>query len=235
MSNYQLQITLRSDTALGRGDGVAGLVNTEVQHDSFGCPYLGGRTLKGLLREECVNLLYLLREMDNKKGTAHFPKWRATAHRLFGQPGSTLEEGAVLYISDATLAEDLRQAITYGVDAKQLTRTQVLDSLTAIRYQTAVDAETEAPRKESLRAIRVVLRNTVFTAQLSLRDLSETTEEQGLALLAACVKALRAAGTGRNRGVGEIRAQLLDGEGNVLPSTILTNFEDSIKEEVPNA
>lgn len=100
MSNYQLQITLLSDAAVGRGDGVAGLVNTEVQHDAYGCPYLGGRTLKGLLREECVNLLYLLDKMD-KVGP-----WEAAAMRLFGEPGSTLVESAALYVSDATLAED---------------------------------------------------------------------------------------------------------------------------------
>ena len=224
MSNYQLQITLLSDAALGRGDGVAGLVNTEVQHDAYGCPYLGGRTLKGLLREECVNLLYLLDKMD-KVGP-----WEAAAMRLFGEPGSTLVESAALYVSDATLAEDLHTAIVHEVaKTKLLTRAQVLDSFTTIRYQTAVDALTEAPKRESLRAIRVVLRNTVLTAQIYLEETAETAQQQqDLALLAACTKALRLAGTGRNRGVGEIRALLLDEQGQPLSSAAFDDFATTI-------
>ncbi len=227
MSNYQLQITLLSDAALGRGDGVVGLVNTEVQHDGYGCPYLGGRTLKGLLREECVNLLYLLDQMD-KVGP-----WEAAAMRLFGEPGSTLAESAALYVSDATLTEDLHAAIVHEVDkTKLLTRAQVLDSFTTIRYQTAVDALTEAPKRESLRAIRVVLRNTVLTAQIYLEDAVETAQQQqAIALLATCTKALRLAGTGRSRGVGEIRALLLDEQGQPLSSAAFDDFATTILQQ----
>lgn len=224
MSNYQLQITLVSDTALGRGDGVAGLVNAEVQHDAYGCPFLGGRTLKGLLREECVNLLYILRKLQKATG------WEEAATRLFGEPGSTLTNGAGLYISDATLPIDLRQAIRWGVDHQQLTRSQVLDSLTAIRYQTGVDITKKAPKKETLRAIRVVLRNTVLTAQVYLEPAGDSADRQReQALLAACVKALRLAGTGRNRGVGEIRAVLQDDQGAALPADVFEFFATEVK------
>jgi len=226
MSNYQLQLELLSDTALGRGDGVAGLVNTEVQHDAYGCPYLGGRTLKGLLREECVNLLYLLDKMK-KVGP-----WEAAAMRLFGEPGSAFEGSAALHVSDATLPDDLHAAIIHEIDkTKLLTRAQVLDSFTTIRYQTAVDAVTEALKRESLRAIRVVLRNTVLMAQIYLKKAAEKEEqEQDLALLMACTKALRLAGTGRNRGVGEIRAQLSDEQGKPLSPDVFAYFATQLME-----
>lgn len=225
MSNYLLQITLRSDTAMGRGDGVAGLVDAEVQHDAFGCPYLGGRTLKGLLREECINLLYALSKSQK------MALWKSAATRLFGEPGSATTGHSLLQISDATLPDELRQAVVAEVNAKRITRTQVLDSLTAIRYQTAVDAESEAPKQESLRAIRVVVRNTVLIAHLYLEDtMDETQRQRDLALLAACVKALRLAGTGRNRGVGEIRAQLLDAQSTPIPDTVFDYFVTSVTE-----
>ncbi len=226
MSNYQLQITLLSDAALGRGDGVAGLVNTEVQHDAYGCPYLGGRALKGLLREECVNLLYLLDKM-NKVGP-----WEAAAMRLFGEPGSTMQESAAfLHVSDATLPTDLHAAIIHEIDeTKQLTRAQVLDSFTTIRYQTAVDAMTEAPKRESLRAIRVVLRNTLLTAQIYLESAAVAEQQQqDLALLVACTKALRLAGTGRNRGVGELRAVLLDAQGHTPAAEVFDCFRENLQ------
>ena len=41
---YWLKIDLLSDTTLGRGDGVAGVVDAEVQHDAYGLPYLSGKT-----------------------------------------------------------------------------------------------------------------------------------------------------------------------------------------------
>ena len=47
MPSYQLRLTLLSDATFGSGDGVAGLVDAEVQHDYVGLPFLGGRTLKG--------------------------------------------------------------------------------------------------------------------------------------------------------------------------------------------
>lgn len=224
MSDYRLQITLLSDTALGRGDGVAGLVNAEVQHDAYGCPFLGGRTLKGLLREECINLLYNLRMLQKEAG------WEEAATRLFGEPGSALAGASLLHISDATLPYDLRQAIRWGIDEEQLTRSQVLDSLTAIRYQTGVDVVRDAPKKETLRAIRVILRNTILTAQAYLEPAVDPLDQQrDLALLMACVKALRLAGTGRNRGVGEIRAELQDDQGAALPASVFAYFAKEVK------
>jgi CRISPR/Cas system CMR subunit Cmr4 (Cas7 group RAMP superfamily) len=56
MEIYHLKIKLLSDTTFGRGDGVAGLIDQEVEHDANGFPYLRGRTLKGLLSEECDNI-----------------------------------------------------------------------------------------------------------------------------------------------------------------------------------
>src|SRR5437762_1647556 len=55
----QLQLELESDTAFGRGEGLAGLLDDEVEYDlATGLPFVRGRTLKGLLVEECANLLF---------------------------------------------------------------------------------------------------------------------------------------------------------------------------------
>lgn len=95
MSNYKLKIRLLSDTTFGRGDGVAGIIDQEVEHDSYGLPYLRGRTLKGLLREECDNLIYTL--MDNRE------YWQTLACELFGISGSRLNIIAAIHIADARL------------------------------------------------------------------------------------------------------------------------------------
>lgn len=223
MSIYQLQIELLSDTTFGRGDGVAGLVDAEVQHDEYGCPYLAGRTLKGLLREECVNLLYALEQMDKAA------PWLAPAQRLFGDPGSNHSTRALLHMTDARLAPDLRAVLVYQVETGSLTRQQVLESLTAIRRQTAVDVKNEAPKDETLRALRVIIRGVQFYAMLVFEDTVDAERHQSdRALLAACVKALRLAGTGRNRGVGQICVQLQNESGKDQTDAYFQPFANAL-------
>src|SRR5690349_10479575 len=104
MSSYTLKIKLLSDTTFGRGDGVAGLVDQEVEHDRYGFPYLRGRTLKGLLSEECDNLVAVIPD-ESQRG-----HWQKVADKLFGKPGSTLDTQAIMYVGDACLPSDLRTA-----------------------------------------------------------------------------------------------------------------------------
>lgn len=200
MPAYKLQFSLRSAATFGRGDGVAGLVDEEAEHDADGLPFLRGRTLKGLLAEECANILYAL-EVQRQSN-----EWRQIAYRMFGRPGSTIEDTGTLRVGDARLPDSLRAAIKMAVRNGELSADEVLESLTAIRRQTSMN-EYGAPEKGSLRSLRVVLPGTVFEATL---DFAEEPDERTLALLAACILAWRRAGSGRNRGRGRLQAWLLD-------------------------
>lgn len=221
MNHFWLKFVLKSDATFGRGDGVAGLLDSEVQHDAYGLPYLGGRALKGLLVEECVNILSALKCQGLAK------KWSLTAQRLFGLSGSQHEDQALLRIGEAHLPDDLRQAIRIGFERNELTRAQVLNSLTSIRRQTAMDID-GAPKKETLRSMRVILRQTPFEALLEFRA---NPDQDDLALLAACIKALRRAGTGRNRGRGELEACLLEAQGSDVTQIYFKWFEKAVLEE----
>jgi len=217
METYKLQLTLLSDTTFGRGDGVAGLVDVEVEHDAHGLPYLRGRTLKGLLAEECANILFGLKQAD---------RWQKAAQSLFGRPGSNLEDGAGLHVSDAALPASLRVAIAADLQDGKYTSTDILDSLTSIRRQTAMD-ETGIPADGSLRAMRVILRGTVFEADLHF--LSPPTED-ALGLLAACAKALRRVGTGRNRGRGRVRVTLCNAQGQDITAKHFEHFTKGVSQ-----
>ena len=201
MNTFWLTLTLKSDTTFGRGDGVAGVVDTEIQHDKYGLPYLSGKTLKGLLGAECAEILFALKQSPSPNLEA----CRASAQRLFGEAGSKMEQTANMHVGDAQLPQDLRLAIMDEVDFEKITRQEILDTLTAIRRQSAVEAETGAPKKETLRASRVILRETIFVARL---DFEREPEENDLALLAAVVKAFRRAGSERHRGRGRLQAEL---------------------------
>jgi hypothetical protein len=222
MKKYRLRIETESDATFGRGDGVAGLVDAEVQHDRYGLPYLGGRALKGLLGAECADVLFALGHAQPQD--SH--RWQSAEQRLFGRSGGALEGQANMIVGPARLPADLRAAVARDVREGNLSPNEVLESLTALRRQTAMDPTTGAPRKETLRTMRVILRQTPFEAQLTFRDEPSADE---LALLAACVKALRRAGTGRNRGRGRLSAEMLDEDGQNVTEQEFEHFRKAVR------
>ncbi|MEG3846816.1 RAMP superfamily CRISPR-associated protein [Microcoleus sp. herbarium19] len=224
MSKYTLKIKLLSDTTFGRGDGVAGLVDQEVEHDRYGFPYLRGRTLKGLLSEECDNLIAVLPEDSQRQ------HWQEIANRLFGVPGSSLDTQAKIHVGDACLPDDLRASIAAQLDSEQdkkrrnpkykpaLTSTDILESLTTIRRQTAIDPEDGAPMEHSLRSARIILRELPFESKLLFEpELNKDSEDDKdmLALLAVGTLALRRIGSGRNRGRGHVQCSLHDSSNEI--------------------
>lgn len=221
MKELDLRLILLSDATFGRGDGVAGLLDIEVQHDAVGLPYLGGRTLKGLLGAECDDLVFAVgRAVPAQQG-----RWQTAAARLFGKSGAHLVGTAILRVGPAQLPQDLHDALAQDIASERLTRADVLETLTTIRRQTALD-ESGAPRKETLRTLRVILRETAFTARLIFT--SEPTTDD-LALLAATVKALRRAGTGRNRGRGRVQAELLALDSAPVTETHFADFRKAVQ------
>lgn len=201
MTSYWLKIDCLSDAAFGRGDGVAGVVDAELQHDKEGFVFMSGKTLKGLLSASCAELMHALIAAGQSQ------KWEKIASNMFGDPGHVEAHMGNLHVGDARLPESLR---TVGGKMSRIDR---LESLTTIRTQTAIDPVTGAPMDHSLRSIRVILRGTSFVSRLE-HDLWDTSsaKEDELALLAAVVKGLRRAGTSRNRGLGKIKVELFDAD-----------------------
>ncbi|CUS05062.2 putative RAMP superfamily protein probably involved in DNA repair [Candidatus Promineifilum breve] len=203
MSAYTITFTLERDATFARGEGVAGFLDREVAHDAFGLPYLHGRTLKGLLAEEADNVIDALGYLS-----ADLAPWQAARDALFGRPGSSLDGQGILHIGHAQLPENVRRTVA----SSQVQPADVLGALTAVRRQSAVDP-TGLPRDNALRAMRVIMRRTPFAAEIATRRTLSEVEE---GLLAAAVLAFRRAGTGRNRGRGELSADLLRDGRSIL-------------------
>lgn len=210
---YKLKMKLLSDTTFGRGDGVAGLVDQEVEHDSSGFPYLRGRTLKGLLSEECDNLIAVLPARSLQQ------HWEQVACDVFGKPGSTLDTISQMHVGNACLPEDLRQVVAYQMKREEikLTKVEILESLTTIRRQTAIDPKTGTPDEKSLRSARVVLRDLEFTAPLSFEV---QPNDDALSLLVVGTLVLRRVGSGRNRGRGYVQCRLFDPTGREITADV---------------
>jgi hypothetical protein len=192
-----LEITLLSDTTFGRGDGVVGLVDEEIEHDAqTGLPIIRGRTLKGLLVEACADILYALGNPE---------AWTKEAEWLFGKSGSDLSSQAHMRIGRAELPSDLVRYVQHEVKKKK-NAAQILESLTSIRRQTAVDeARFGVPQDRSLRSARVLMRGLTLSAPLAF---DQTPTDRQLALLAACAAGVKRGGSGRNRGRGRLHIAL---------------------------
>lgn len=214
MIKYQLKIQLLTDTTFGRGDGVAGLIDQEVEHDSSGFPFLRGRTLKGLLSEECDNLIMVLPSNIRSH-------WENIACILFGSSGSNLDNIGIMHVGDACLPEDLREVVTWQIQNQELTSIDILNSLTTVRRQTAIDSGTGVADEGSLRSFRVVVRKLEFNADL----LFETQpDDEILSLLSVGTLALRRIGSGRNRGRGHVKCTLHEYIDNYEKDIICDNI-----------
>jgi CRISPR/Cas system CSM-associated protein Csm3 (group 7 of RAMP superfamily) len=211
MIQYKMQIRLLSDTTFGSGDGVAGIIDREVEKDLDGMPYLRGRTLKGLLCEEADNLIATISENSIQR------QWLEIADLLFGQPGSTLETQSLMYVGDACLPKAFREAIAASVGAKYITQAEVLNALTTVRRQTAIDENLGIAEDGSLRAFRVISREREFIANLRFH---EKPQPAMLTLLTVSVLALRRAGNSRNRGLGHVQCRLFQDSQDITENYI---------------
>lgn len=191
-----LRIELLSDATFGRGEGTAGVVDTDVERDELGMPFIGGKTVRGLLRDSWLSM------------SPHFPSLEHAAERMLGR-SQALDESCRLRIGDAVLPAAVRATVRRAARraVHPLAPGIILDGFTSIRYQTAEDRETGAPDVTTLRSSRVVLRGFAFEAGLSWLNGYQPTADD-VRLLALCALATRHGGLLRNRGRGHIRVTL---------------------------
>jgi hypothetical protein len=194
-----LQIELLSDATFSRGEGTAGIVDTEVEHEDRGMPFIGGKTVRGLLRDSWLSMCQ------------HFPSLAEAADRVLGR-SQAIDESCRLRIGDAVLPATIQAAVRRAAEREDrpLTPGVILDGFTSIRHQTAEDRETGAPEITTLRSSRVVLRGFVFESRLSWLDDYHPTAAD-VRLLALCALATCHGGLLRNRGRGHIQ-MTLDGD-----------------------
>jgi hypothetical protein len=202
MSSYLpsvLQIELLSDATFSRGEGTAGQVDTEVEHDKFGMPFIGGRTVRGLLRDSWLSMC------------THFTGLNEAAERILGR-SQALNESCRLRIGDAVLPASMRSTIRAAAERTEhkLVPEAILAGFTAVRYQTAEDRMTGAPEKTTLRSSRVVLRGFRLESHISWLN-GHMPDAADLRVLALCALATRHGGLLRNRGRGHLRVTL-DGD-----------------------
>ena len=187
----RLTIKLLSDTTVGRGEGTAGAVDTEVEHDECGLPCINGKSILGLLRDSWLSM-----------ASAFDEGLKESAIKLFGPPGDT-NDTAVLRIGNAIVDQATRDWAYYAVNREHhaIHKSTILEAFTDIRHQTSENRESGAPEPTTLRQSRVVIRGLTLEAPLVW---SGTPDSKVIRCLALSALGLRHIGLSRNRGRGHV-------------------------------
>lgn len=80
-----LKIKLLSDTCIGSGESIAGVIDTDINFDKYGIPFIPAKKVKGLLKEAATDLNELFSGIYSKN-----------IKKLFGVPGGS-ETGCLLF------------------------------------------------------------------------------------------------------------------------------------------
>jgi len=190
----RMNMILKSDTLPGSGEGLAGIIDTDINYDEWGIPYIPGKRIKGILRESAL-------ELEDAGRQSKMKILDNSIESIFGKPGE--EKGTSLKISDGRIGNDelLKKLMQYTGNQQVLSavfnRETVLDHFTYLRSQTAVDNDGVA-RKNSLRTSRVLKKGLCFRFDIQLPDRFKDDFEK-------ICNITRRFGIARTRGLGEIK------------------------------
>ena len=243
MKKIKLTIELLSDTCLGSGAGLAGMVDQELLYDSLGFPMANGKTVKGWLVEACADIMAGFGDSAPKK-------LEESANRLFGNPGDGMNE-TLLFIGDAHFPNEIREQevlelqelknrVERQIDPEQddLKHWSIInqynkqvnivkESYSRIRYQTAIGDKGVA-KDGSLRTIRVINSGNTLVSDLQYFG-SKEDEPNDFALLSAVTSCVRRIGLNRTRGLGRVKCQLSMAEKNDFFKENLEEFANGLR------
>ena len=185
----RLKITLKSDLCSASGDGFSSLIDTDVSYDKFGFPYIGGRRLKGCLR--------------NAADQIHSPY----INEIFGVSGGA--SAGSLRISDARI-EGIEKLCDEAAADNTLNAENILSLFTYTRASTAIENDTA--KDNSLRFTRAVRHYSPFSGEELVFYADVTIGKEYEDEFADICKALRNIGYKRNRGFGAVKCEFISEE-----------------------
>jgi CRISPR-associated protein Csx10 len=197
---FVIRIDMTSDWHVGSGSG-RGEIDSAVQRDADGIPYIPAKTLTGILRDGCEQVALAL---DNGDGQGIWHKWVGL---LFGdQPALATDaiepapRPALLSIRSAHFPQELRHALKENNVLK--------NAISFVKPGVAIDSATGSAKPDFLRFEEVVRMGAILTSghcTLDFSEASEITDAQkkvAYALLIAGAKMVDRLGGKRRRGNG---------------------------------
>ena len=212
MEKYTLKIKLLSDTIFSGGESIVSISDIDELYDEYKIPYYKGKSIKGNIRESADLIVKNQKAFNEKKSDEN----REIVRTLFGKIFDNTNEKKESYMDDqtqgilkfenASLEDDIKENLKYLVDNDIISKEEVINSLTDIRYATKIDRKTGTAQDKILRSMRVLNKDIIFTSNIySERELTK----DELALLVCAVKTTRHLGTLRSRGKGNVECTLI--------------------------
>lgn len=216
LTDFTIKVTMTSDWHVGSGSG-RGEIDSVVQRDSDGLPYIPAKTLTGILRDGCEQVAQAL-DSGHQRG-----KWHQWINFLFGDQPTTLnpEENtedreqleneprpAALGIRSARFNVDFRNALN--------TKQELKAAIAFMKPGVAIAPKTGSAKPDCLRVEEVVRMDAVLTAENCTLDFSEvpsiSEQEQttAYALLIAGASMVERLGGKRRRGNGTCQIEIDD-------------------------
>ncbi len=205
MKPYKLRLELLSPTLIGSGETFGALIDTDVVFDEVGLPFVPSKRIKGCLRDSAMEAKEIFKSSGIDRSWIDIDK-------TFGKIGCS--ESAPVYFSNLFIEdyENTRALFEYYLKEKKypdiLSREYILETFAETRQHTAIDSETGVARDSSLRTVRVIKKGITFYGDIHIEKQNETISDT---LCLACLN-FRFMGTKRNRGFGEIRCSLFEGD-----------------------
>ncbi len=189
MIEYTIKVDLLTDTLLGSGQSVPGIIDTDVKYDEYGIPYMEAKTLKGHIGEQMRWLVQIVPEM---KGV-HVDELLGSSD----QDGD--KKSGKLHFSVLKLQKGIETRLKSAIDEKVFTKNELLESLTTMYVYTGLD-ENGIADDHTLRKARMIVKGLEFEAVIHTDELTEEEEK----LFVMSVLAMQHIGTYKSKGKGLI-------------------------------
>jgi CRISPR-associated protein Csx10 len=200
MNKYKIRITCLEDIMPGSGESVPGIIDNDILLDEDGLPYMHAKAFKGHLREQ-MELLKFNDAPTAENGECCYPGVKVDV--LLGGRNIDAAESGKLKLSDIHLSEEVRSCVAEQLRLRQLTKEELLDSLTVVRRFTRINEDGVAD-DGSLRTARLVIGGLVFETYLYAEELTEAEKR----FVRDAVKAIQHIGTYKSKGKGTVRCEI---------------------------
>ena len=239
MENYILKIELLSDAIFSGGESIVSVSDIDELYDEYKIPYYKGKSIKGNIRESADLIIRNQEKINPDK----YKQNKNIVRILFGknffkkseennEKYDEIEEiyrddqtEGILKFENASLEDDLKENLKYLIDKNIISKEELINSLTDIRYATKIDRNTGTAETGSLRSMRVLNKGIIFTSNIySERELTE----DELGLLVCAVKITRHLGTLRSRGKGNVKCTLVTTKEKLSENNIKELVEKAV-------
>ena len=182
-----VHMQLESDTIFGNGMSMPGGEDICIQTDLQGFPFLKGSTLKGIFREELINLLSWMKMPEEEAIDM--------VRNLMGESGADDTSSRKLVFSDLKMHPDVIERIERE---EGITSQEIIEMLTYLR--TFTELEDGIAKGESLRTARCIKKGLNFYGTC-------TCAKDDVEIVQEVLRLIKWAGSMRSRGFGKVRVR----------------------------